>query len=345
MGIRAGAEMTTFEMRFIALRCKDTIAPTGTIAQGVGAQQVNSLGENYEAQYGRPKTSLRLYSTVRENEQGRGPCYLQTAGITAQQESELYKAYLNMAPGQTLRWVENGQGPRGENVEMEGTEPYGVGGHTGSGYWVDTGRATTLAGLFAAGDVAGGSPQKYVTGCLAEGEIAAESALKYSLKQDNKIPAAETVAAKRAAVQDFLSSQPGIYTSEDLEDAMQKVMDTYAGGISTYYAYNSTKLQVAKSRINDLLGLTAALKARDALELMRIYEVIDRLYVCKVLLCHLEARRETRWHSFQENLDYPHQDDQNWLKFVNTRYDGKLNAVRIVLRDLVKKDDIYEHSH
>ena len=36
MGIRSGAEMTTFEMRFIALRCKDTIAPTGTIAQGVG---------------------------------------------------------------------------------------------------------------------------------------------------------------------------------------------------------------------------------------------------------------------------------------------------------------------
>ena len=33
MGIRSGAEMTTFEMRFIALRCKDTIAPTGTIAQ------------------------------------------------------------------------------------------------------------------------------------------------------------------------------------------------------------------------------------------------------------------------------------------------------------------------
>lgn len=30
MGIEAGAEMTTFEMRFIALRCKDTIAPTGT---------------------------------------------------------------------------------------------------------------------------------------------------------------------------------------------------------------------------------------------------------------------------------------------------------------------------
>ena len=36
MGLLSGAEMTTFEMRFIALRCKDTIAPTGTIAQALG---------------------------------------------------------------------------------------------------------------------------------------------------------------------------------------------------------------------------------------------------------------------------------------------------------------------
>ena len=45
MGLLSGAEMTTFEMRFIALRCKDTIAPTGTIAQGVGARQVNAHGD------------------------------------------------------------------------------------------------------------------------------------------------------------------------------------------------------------------------------------------------------------------------------------------------------------
>ena len=43
MGLLSGAEMTTFEMRFIALRCKDTIAPTGTIAQGVGARILEYL--------------------------------------------------------------------------------------------------------------------------------------------------------------------------------------------------------------------------------------------------------------------------------------------------------------
>lgn len=174
MGINAGAEMTTFEMRFIALRCKDTIAPTGTIAQGVPAKQLNSNGEVYENKYGLT-TSQRLYGTVTENREGRGPCYLGTKGISREQEEDLYKAYLNMAPSQTLKWLEAAGGPSEENVEIEGTEPYIVGGHTASGYWVDNNRETTIHGLFAAGDVAGGCPQKYVTGALAEGEIAAKA--------------------------------------------------------------------------------------------------------------------------------------------------------------------------
>lgn len=42
-----------------------------------------------------------------------------------------------MAPSQTLKWIESGRGPKNENVEIEGTEPYIVGGHTASGYWID----------------------------------------------------------------------------------------------------------------------------------------------------------------------------------------------------------------
>ena len=177
MGLLAGAEMTTFEMRFIALRCKDTIAPTGTIAQGVHAKQVNAAGEVYETRYG-IKTSERCWGTVEENRAGRGPCYLATKGISAEAEEDLYKAYLNMAPSQTLKWLEKGIGPAEENVEVEGTEPYIVGGHTAAGYRVNANRQTTLKNLFAAGDVAGGCPQKYVTGAFAEAEIVAESILE-----------------------------------------------------------------------------------------------------------------------------------------------------------------------
>ena len=33
-----------------------------------------------------------------------------------------------MAPSQTLKWLESGKGPSEQNVEIEGTEPYIVGG-------------------------------------------------------------------------------------------------------------------------------------------------------------------------------------------------------------------------
>ena len=184
MGIKAGAEMSTFEMRFIALRCKDTIAPTGTIAQGVGAKQVNSRGFVYEDKYG-ITTSERVYGTVKENQLGNGPCYLKTSGITDEESRSLLKAYLNMAPSQTLKWIESGKNPNEQDVEIQGTEPYIVGGHTASGFWINTNRETTVKGLYAAGDVAGGFPQKYVTGALAEGEIAALDIIS-KIKLENK---------------------------------------------------------------------------------------------------------------------------------------------------------------
>ena len=98
MGIRAGAEMTSFEMRFVAQRCKDTIAPTGTIALGVGAREVNARGEIYEKQYGL-STSGRAYGTTNETYEGRGPCYLRTKGITSEQDEELLAALEKAFPG------------------------------------------------------------------------------------------------------------------------------------------------------------------------------------------------------------------------------------------------------
>ena len=337
MGILAGAEMTTFEMRFIALRCKDTIAPVGTIAQGVGAKQMNAHGEIYETKYGLT-TSQRLYGTVTENREGRGPCYLKTDEISAAQEQDLYRAYLNMAPSQTLKWLEGSRGPASENVEIEGTEPYIVGGHTASGYWVDNGRRTTVKGLFAAGDVAGGCPQKYVTGALAEGEIAAESMTEYikvlkekskAVKEDAAVHKTETMidtaaVLKKKEYESHLIAQENdsedtfFITAEQLEEAMQKVMDQYAGGIATDYQYNEERLVIGKKRIGELLGMVDELKAKDMFELKDIYEVRERLIVCQTLIEHLRARKETRWHSFGENTDYP-EESSKWLKYVNSK--------------------------
>lgn len=346
MGIRAGAEMTTFEMRFIALRCKDTIAPTGTIAQGVGAKQVNSLGDVYEDKYGLT-TSQRVYGTVKENLEGRGPCYLRTEGISKEQDDSLRKAYLNMAPSQTLKWVEAGKNPSEQNVEIEGTEPYIVGGHTASGYWVDTNRETTIHGLFAAGDVAGGCPQKYVTGALVEGEIAA---LRMVEQLDAEAGAQTTGSSEEQKLLDdkvaeydsFLQNEKAMFTVEQLEEAMQKVMDAYAGGIGSHYQFNEKQLKMADEKIRQLQTLAENVNAEDMHELMFVYELKERLTVCLSVIAHLEARKETRWHSFAENLDYPNKSDE-WLRYVNSRIeDGEL---KMIYRDLVKKGETYEHCN
>lgn len=353
MGINAGAEMTTFEMRFIALRCKDTIAPTGTIAQGVGAKQVNSLGEVYENRYGLT-TSQRVYGTVRENIEGRGPCYLRTEGISSEQDESLKKAYLNMAPSQTLKWIESGKNPSEQNVEIEGTEPYIVGGHTASGYWVDTNRRTTINGLYAAGDVAGGCPQKYVTGAMAEGEIAAEDIVKELNRSDITENAFSQSTADEYAdkltderikeYNEYLrrEDKDTIFSTEELEEAMQKVMDTYAGGIGSHYQFNEKQLKLAKEKIERIETLSEKANAKDYHELMFVYELKERLTVCQVLIEHLKARKETRWHSFAENLDYPEKSDE-WLKYVNTRkVDGR---IEVKYRNLVGRGETYEHSN
>ena len=347
MGIRHGAEMTTFEMRFIALRCKDTIAPTGTLAQGVGAKQVNSLGEVYEAKYG-ISTSERVYGTVAENQAGRGPCYLRTVGISAEQEESLLKAYLNMAPSQTIRWLEN-ETPSKSNVEIEGTEPYIVGGHTASGYWVDTKRATTIEGLYAAGDVAGGCPQKYVTGALAEGEIAAKSAVEFVLGVRDEADVKATIKEDEienhvAEIKKYLGRKDPAYTTEYLEETMQIVMDTYAGGIKAGYSYSENQLKLAEKEIEEIEKLTDKLGAVDLQEVMYIYELKERLTVCKSVIAHLAARHETRWHSFAENLDYPEKDNTNFRKYVNSRLEN--GEIKIILRELTAEGQKnYEHQH
>lgn len=347
MGIKSGAEMTTFEMRFIALRCKDTIAPTGTIAQGVGAKQINSKGEVYETKYGLT-TSERVYGTVMENLQGRGPCYLRTEGISPQQDESLRKAYLNMAPSQTLKWVEAGKDPSRQNVEIEGTEPYIVGGHTASGYWVDTNRQTTINGLYAAGDVAGGCPQKYVTGAMVEGEIAALDMINKLDKEEKNADFENVGETEQKAFDEkvneynsFLAGKTQQFTTEAIEEAMQKVMDNYAGGISTHYQFNEKQLELADEKIRQLIRLVDGLHADDMHDLMFVYELKERLTVCLSVIAHLGARKETRWHSFAENLDHPDKSD-DWMKYVNSKYiDGKL---QIIYRDLVGREAHYEHN-
>ncbi|MEF9953052.1 MAG: adenylyl-sulfate reductase subunit alpha [Clostridium sp.] len=340
MGIRSGAEMTSLEMRFIALRCKDTIAPTGTIAQGIGAMQVNSSGEEYVKNYGEATTDIRLYSTIDQIKNGKGPCYLKTRGISNEASDELFKAYLNMAPMQVLKWVSSNTSPSNSNVEIDGTEPYIVGGHSGSGYWVDKDRKTTLKNLYAIGDVAGGSPKKYVTGCFAEAFIVCEDILSIINSISN---------SKWMDYSDYINEYISFFREEALlediealEEKVQETMDTLAGGRTTYYQYSEENLFKALSLLSTIDNQLKSLRCKDTQQLMYIYEIRDRIILSIAVVNHMLERKETRWRSYGEFKDYGNINSELDL-YINSVYrDGRFNIIR---RNLVKRDEVYVHKN
>ena len=127
--------------------------------------------------------------------------------------------------------------------------------------------------------MAGGCPQKYVTGALAEGEIAAEAILEYlNGKDDDRIAAenkeealecggeqelSQTAIAKKAEYESHLNASRSLMNAEQLEEAMQKIMDQYAGGISTDYRYSGMSLAKADEKIAALLPVVDTLAATD----------------------------------------------------------------------------------
>ena len=350
IGLRAGAEMTSLEMRFIALRTRDVIAPTGTLALGFGAPQVNALGvefmkENY-AQVGgeRAPTPWRVYAPTREYAEGRGPCFLDTRGLSPERVRALKEAYLSMYPGIVLYWAANDLDPAHEPIEICGTEPYVMGGHCQAGYWIDEQRRTTLPGLYAAGDVSGGAPYKFVSGCWVEGAIAAETAVADIMDVRTMMVDIGTlgdgIEASRARIlapyrRD--SQTPGpVVLPQEAEERLQKIMDEYAGGLSSAYQTNKAMLTMAKQKLDALEKQLTYLMARSPHDLMQAHEVIDRLLVAQALVKHMLTREETRWPAFHSRSDFPERNDADWLNFVNTRYNKERGAWNISRRPYTK---------
>ncbi len=350
IGLRAGAEMTSLEMRFIALRTRDVIAPTGTLALGFGAPQVNALGvefmkENY-AQVGgeRAPTPWRVYAPTREYAEGRGPCFLDTRGLSPERVRALKEAYLSMYPGIVLYWAANDLDPAHEPIEICGTEPYVMGGHCQAGYWIDEQRRTTLPGLYAAGDVSGGAPYKFVSGCWVEGAIAAETAVADIMDVRTMMVSigilGDGIEASRARIlapyrRD--SQTPGpVVLPQEAEERLQKIMDEYAGGLSSAYQTNKAMLTMAEQKLDALEKQLTYLMARSPHDLMQAHEVIDRLLVAQALVKHMLTREETRWPAFHSRSDFPERNDADWLNFVNTRYDKERGAWHISRRPYTK---------
>ncbi|MGO9613394.1 MAG: adenylyl-sulfate reductase subunit alpha [Dissulfurispiraceae bacterium] len=332
MGSRAGAELTLMEQRWCAARVKDFCGPVDTISVGYKARMINSkdeliLGERYAHLGGDSAPRyIRANAPMNEWSEGRGPTYVDTRHLSPQQVKDLKIDYLNERPTYVLFLAARGQDPCKEPLEIYGSDPYIVGGHTASGYWVDMDRMATIPGLFAAGECAGGMPNKFVGGCAAEGVLAARGMIKYVAQCGDVALDEEQVKTGKARVfapllrgagmqvryhiptgQDSRLQYDGI-TPEEMEERLQRLMDEYAGGVGQFFKCNEAQLNYALKHISILKKQVDKLFALDLHTLSLVHDVIDRLDVAEVVVMHLRERRETRWPGWQTRTDYPNVD-------------------------------------
>jgi len=204
--LKAGAEMTCQEVRFVPVRFKDSYGPVGAWFLLFKSKATNAKGEDYMetragelenwAPYGTAKptpANLRNYLMLQELEEGNGPIYMRTdeaiqklvAEIPDEKEakrkmkeleSEAWEDFLDMTVSQALNWASHNIMPEESPSEISACEPYFISSHSGaSGAWV-SGPADLAPGAHSWGY----DNMTTVKGLFAAGDASGASSHKFS---------------------------------------------------------------------------------------------------------------------------------------------------------------------
>ena len=283
-------------------------------------------------------------------------------------ESEAWEDFLDMTISQAILWAATNVQPEEKSSEIAASEPYFIGSHSGaSGAWVSGpedlqtdetkddyfwgyAHMSTVKGLFCAGDASGASSHKFTSGSHAEGRVAAKAAVKF-IVENNTAPQVDdaTVAAMKAQILKPLDTfeehknettdpdiNPNYIQSRMYMFRLQKLMDEYAGGISTQFSTNESSLNRALELLEFLKEDSEKLAAGDLHELMRCWESVHRTWQAEAHVRTMLFRQETRWPGYYFRSDKPTIDEEKWTVFANCTYDPKAKSWEMKTRPVYR---------
>jgi len=276
-------------------------------------------------------------------------------------ESEAWEDFLDMTISQAHLWAALNTKPEEKHSEISACEPYFIGSHSGaSGAWVsgpedmDTpykwgyAQMCTVDALFAAGDGSGASSHKFTSGSHAEGRIAGKAAIKYIVEKgadpNVDMAKAEELKAKIVAPLDLFEEHKNETTDPDVNPnyirpmgymhRLQKIMDEYAGGVTSAFKTSKALLERGLELFDYLREDSEKLAAEDLHELMRCWENIQRTWIAESHVRTLLFREETRWPGYYFRSDTPKMDDENWRCFANCRWDRATGEWEMSKKDI-----------
>jgi adenylylsulfate reductase subunit A len=276
-------------------------------------------------------------------------------------ESEAWEDFLDMTISQAILWAATNTAPEERPSEIAACEPYFIGSHSGaSGAWLSGpediapkdyfwgyAHMTTVSGMFAAGDASGASSHKFSSGSLTEGRIAAKAACKYAKENAAapKVDMAKVEELKKVTLAPLdLFEEHKNYTSDaDINPnyirpkmfmfRLQKIMDEYAGGVSTNFTTSKPLLEKGLELIDFLREDAIKLGAESKHELMRCWENIHRMWQAEAHVRTILFREETRWPGYYFRSDTPTMKE-DWKVFANCKYDPAANNWEMMKREI-----------
>jgi adenylylsulfate reductase subunit A len=276
-------------------------------------------------------------------------------------ESEAWEDFLDMTISQAILWASMNVKPEEQHSEIAPCEPYFIGSHSGaSGAWVsgpedlDTpykwgyAQMTTVDGLFAAGDASGASSHKFSSGSHAEGRITGKAAIKYIVEKGTapSIDAATIAELKTktlAPIELFNAhcdetTDPSVNTNYIVPSQfmyrLQKIMDEYAGGVSSAFKTSKSLLDRAMELFVFLKEDSEKLGASSLHDLMRCWENIHRMWQGEAHVRTVLFREETRWPGYYFRADTPKMDEKNWKCFANCRFNRETGEWETMKKDI-----------
>ncbi|MFF0310005.1 fumarate reductase/succinate dehydrogenase flavoprotein subunit [Streptosporangium sp. NPDC004379] len=321
MAYHAGAELSGIECFQINPLIKDYNGPAcAYVANPFGGYQVNNRGERFvDSDYW---SGQMMSEVAAEIASARGPIYLKLTHLPEETISAV-EGILHSTERPTRGTFHAGRGHdyRTHDVEMHISEIGLCGGHSASGVWVDENGATTVPGLYAAGDLAC-VPHNYMIGAFVFGDLAGAHAAAHHAVPET-LPG-EQVAAAHELVYRPLRNPDGP-PQQQVEYKLRRFVNDYVAPPKT-----GAKLDIALESFERMRGEIAAMGARTPHELMRCVEV-DFIRDCAEMAARSSlVRTESRWGLYHERADLPERDDAGWLFHLNLRRrpDGAMEFVK-----------------
>ncbi|GAA4382624.1 fumarate reductase/succinate dehydrogenase flavoprotein subunit [Tsukamurella soli] len=316
MAYHAGAELSGIECFQINPLIKDYNGPAcAYVANPFGGYQVNAAGERFvDSDYW---SGDMMKEVKAEIDSARGPIYLKVSHLPDETIDAL-ESILHTTERPTRATFHAGRGHdyRTHDIEMHISEIGLCSGHSASGVWVDENGATTVPGLYAAGDLAC-VPHNYMIGAFVFGELtgadaarrAAETPVPETLPEDQVLAAHELIY--RPARQPDGPPQPQV------EYKLRRFVNDYVAPPKT-----ATKLTIAVETFERMRDDVAGLGARTPHELMRCAEVGFIRDCAEMAARSSLVRTESRWGLYHDRADATERDDARWGRHLNLRKDG-----------------------